>query len=152
MRLWSLHPRYLDAKGLVALWREALLAQAVLSNKTRGYKHHPQLLRFKQCKDPRLQIANYLHAIYREAVNRGYRFDKSKLLRSRKTRKICVTKAQLEYEWTHLKGKLKVRASGFLRQLERASLPEVNPHFRLIAGPIAKWEIRHAKSRSPRPK
>ncbi|HEU5178767.1 MAG TPA: pyrimidine dimer DNA glycosylase/endonuclease V, partial [Burkholderiales bacterium] len=30
MRLWSLHPKYLDARGLVALWREALLAQAVL--------------------------------------------------------------------------------------------------------------------------
>jgi len=31
MRLWSLHPRYLDAKGLVALWREGLLAQKVLA-------------------------------------------------------------------------------------------------------------------------
>jgi carboxyl-terminal processing protease len=29
MRLWSLHPKYLDAQGLVALWREALLAKAV---------------------------------------------------------------------------------------------------------------------------
>ena len=27
MRLWTLHPKYLDAAGLVALWREALLAQ-----------------------------------------------------------------------------------------------------------------------------
>jgi hypothetical protein len=43
MRLWSLHPQYLDPQGLVALWREALLAQAVLRGKTRGYKHHPQL-------------------------------------------------------------------------------------------------------------
>lgn len=23
MRLWSSHPKYLDAKGIVALWREA---------------------------------------------------------------------------------------------------------------------------------
>ena len=36
MRLWSLHPRYLDAKGLVALWREGLLAQAVLKGQTKG--------------------------------------------------------------------------------------------------------------------
>lgn len=43
MRLWSLHPQYLDAKGLVALWREGLLAQAVLAGQTRGYKRHPQL-------------------------------------------------------------------------------------------------------------
>jgi hypothetical protein len=30
MRLWSLHPRYLDAKGLQAVWREGLLAKKVL--------------------------------------------------------------------------------------------------------------------------
>lgn len=33
MRLWTLHPKYLDTKGLVALWREALLAQKVLQGK-----------------------------------------------------------------------------------------------------------------------
>jgi hypothetical protein len=27
MRIWTVHPRYLDPKGLVAAWREALLAQ-----------------------------------------------------------------------------------------------------------------------------
>ena len=37
MRLWTLHPKYLDPQGLVALWREALLARAVLQGKTRGY-------------------------------------------------------------------------------------------------------------------
>ncbi|WP_368086417.1 pyrimidine dimer DNA glycosylase/endonuclease V [Nitrosomonas sp. Nm34] len=26
MRLWSIHPKYLDAKGLLALWREGLQA------------------------------------------------------------------------------------------------------------------------------
>ena len=41
MKLWSIHPKYLDAKGLVALWREALLAQKVLDGKTEGYKNHP---------------------------------------------------------------------------------------------------------------
>lgn len=46
MRLWSIHPRYLDTKGLVALWRETLLlAQAVLFGNTkgavtRGYKYN----------------------------------------------------------------------------------------------------------------
>ena len=48
MRLWSLHPKYLDTKGLLAVWRETLLAQNVLLGNTRGYKHHPQLQRFKQ--------------------------------------------------------------------------------------------------------
>ena len=38
MRLWSIHPKYLGTKGLVALWREALLAQKVLQGNTKGYK------------------------------------------------------------------------------------------------------------------
>jgi len=38
MRLWTIHPKYLDAKGLVALWRETLLAKHVLEGKTPGYK------------------------------------------------------------------------------------------------------------------
>ncbi len=48
MRLWSLHPKYLDRQGLLAVWREGLLAQKVLQGKTKGYKNHPQLKRFQQ--------------------------------------------------------------------------------------------------------
>ena len=51
MRIWSLHPRYLDAKGLVAVWRETLLAKHVLEGKTKGYKNHPQLNRFREVKN-----------------------------------------------------------------------------------------------------
>jgi len=29
MRMWSVHPSHLDRAGLVACWRESLLAQAV---------------------------------------------------------------------------------------------------------------------------
>jgi len=47
MRLWSLHPSYLDPQGLVAVWREGLLAQAVLRGQTTGYTRHPQLARFR---------------------------------------------------------------------------------------------------------
>ena len=39
-------------QGLVALWREALLARAVLRGKTRGYRHHPQLHRFRASATP----------------------------------------------------------------------------------------------------
>ena len=48
MRLWSLHPSYLDSAGLVALWQEGLLARKVLSSQTKGYIHHPQLHRFRK--------------------------------------------------------------------------------------------------------
>ena len=52
MRLWSLDPAHLDRQGLVACWREALLAQAVLAGRTRGYRHHPQLERFRVVPGP----------------------------------------------------------------------------------------------------
>jgi hypothetical protein len=141
MRLWSLHPQYLDAKGLVALWREALLAQAVLSKKTRGYTHHPQLLRFKVCKNPRSQIANYLRAVHCEAMRRGYNFDKNKLGRTGKMQKIYVTRGQLDYEWTHLKRKLRTRAPDSAKDLRSIERPKTHPLFRVIAGPVAAWEI-----------
>jgi hypothetical protein len=141
MRLWSLHPQYLDAKGLVALWREALLAQAVLSNKTRGYKRHPQLRRFKMCKNPAVQICNYLRAIYGEALRRGYNFDKAKLGRAGRIEKIRVTRGQLEFEWNHLKRKLKGRAPGACKELQAIVCPKCHPQFRVIAGAVAEWEM-----------
>ena len=79
MRLWSVHPRYLDARGLVALWREALLAKAVLGGRTKGYRQHPQLTRFRAHPAPRLAINAYLQAIHEEATARGYHFDRRKI-------------------------------------------------------------------------
>src|SRR6185295_5177670 len=99
MRLWSLHPRYLDSQGLVALWREGLLAQAVLAGRTRGYTHHPQLDRFRE---HRAAIALYLREVAVEARRRGYRFDESKLPRVRRAVTLTVSEGQLRYEWTHL--------------------------------------------------
>jgi hypothetical protein len=146
VRLWSLHPRYLDAKGLVALWREALLAKAVLSNKTRGYKRHPQLLRFKTCQNPSLQLCNYLLAIHGEAVRRGYNFDKTKLGRTGRIERIRVTRGQLDYELSHLKRKLKLRAPDKCKELQSVVRPKCHPLFQVIAGALAEWEII-----SPRP-
>lgn len=60
MRICSLHPKYSDAKGLVALWREALPAKHVLEGKTTGYKKHPQLIRFKECESSIDLINSYL--------------------------------------------------------------------------------------------
>src|SRR5262245_42918183 len=105
MRLWSLHPRHLDARGLVALWREGLLAQAVLRGLTRGYRHHPQLSRFRGSRAPVAAVARYLHAVCDEADRRGYRFDRRKLGRRVSGARIAVTSGQLAYEWTHLKAK-----------------------------------------------
>lgn len=79
MRIWSIHPRYLDRQGLLAVWRETLLAQKVLEGQTRGYTHHPQLTRFRATPDPLVAIGSYLSEIVREATQRGYHFDASKV-------------------------------------------------------------------------
>ena len=90
MRLWSLHPSYLDAKGLTALWREGLLAKAVLAGQTRGYKNHPQLERFKSQPDPQVTINAYLLDVWREAERRGYHFDLGKLSERRPCPKMRI--------------------------------------------------------------
>ena len=104
MRIWSLHPQYLDAKGLVALWRETLLAKHVLQGKTKGYKNHPQLKRFKKTKNPVDSIDHYLSYILLEARSRDYHFDASKIAESFKRSKLTVTKGQMDHEVQHLLG------------------------------------------------
>ncbi|HVN86417.1 MAG TPA: pyrimidine dimer DNA glycosylase/endonuclease V [Candidatus Binatia bacterium] len=100
MRIWSLHPKYLDAPGLVALWRESLLAQAVLRGKTRGYVRHPQLDRFRAQARPVGFLAEYLRGLHAEALRRGYRFAPGKISRSHVHTRMTVTRAQLQFECT----------------------------------------------------
>lgn len=140
MRLWSLHPRYLDAKGLVALWREALLAQAVLAGLTRGYRHHPQLARFRDSAAPEDYIAAYLFAVREEALARGYRFDAGRIRAGGRVKRLTVSSGQLEYEWMHLKNKLARRSPSRLEELETLVRPQPHPLFRVVPGPIADWE------------
>ena len=140
MRLWTVHPRYLDAKGLVAAWREALLAQKVLSGGTKGYKHHPQLIRFRQQANPSQAMATFLTSIADEATQRGYHFDSSKILSSKFNGQIKETNGQLLYEWGHLKRKLKLRAPDFYHLYADIAVPEPHPLFRIIEGNIGDWE------------
>lgn len=141
MRLWSLHPRYLDAKGLVALWREGLLAQKVLQGRTRGYRHHPQLARFRARRDPVAAIAAYLHAVCDEAEARGYRFDRAKLApRPRRAAPIALTRGQLAHEWAHLRQKLSQRDTAWLARWTGLERPRAHPAFKLIRGGVAEWE------------
>jgi len=148
VRLWSLHPRYLDAIGLVALWREALLAQAVLRGRTRGYKHHPQLERFRAHPSPRFAINAYLAAIHDEATARGYSFVRSKVGRIARVKPITVSHGQLRYEWSHLLAKLALRSPALFENLKHQKSPAAHPLFRSRAGPVADWE-RGKVHRSP---
>jgi hypothetical protein len=140
MRIWSVHPKYLDSKRLVAAWREALLARAVLKGKTKGYKHHPQLERFRQTKNPVLSINHYLYYIYTEAVKRGYNFDRTKLGRMA-YEKIDLNDKQLLYEFKHLINKLGY-APGAEKLIgaEKSNKIEFHPIFRLVKGEIEPWE------------
>jgi Pyrimidine dimer DNA glycosylase len=147
MRLWSLHPRYLDGKGLVAVWREGLLAQAVLAGKTRGYRSHPQLVRFRQTITPRTHIATYLHGVRDEAMVRGYRFNSRKIGRGARAGRLQVTEGQLAYEWAHLKSKLRKRDPAWLDQFGGLTMPDPHPLFRCIPGDVAAWEVVEIRQR-----
>ncbi|MBC8423860.1 DNA lyase [bacterium] len=141
MRLWTLHPGYLDARGLVALWREALLAQAVLRGRTRGYRHHPQLIRFRETPDPAAAVAAYLRGVREEAVRREYSFDAAKIAAAGSAAPIAATDGQLAYEWTHLVAKLRGRDPGWLAGLGDVKRPAPHPLFRVVRGPVAGWEV-----------
>ena len=141
MRLWSLNPAYLDAKGLVALWREGLLAQSVLRGNTQGYRRHPQLARFKMTRNPVGAMAVYLRYVLAEADRRGYHFDCRKIAGNRFRGKIQVTSGQVAYEYAHLLKKLKHRSPEWFRRLNQVSRIELHPSFEMIVGDVAPWEI-----------
>ncbi|MCJ7766344.1 MAG: pyrimidine dimer DNA glycosylase/endonuclease V [Thiovulaceae bacterium] len=147
MRLWSIHPGYLDSKGLVALWRESLLAQNVLGEKTKGYRSHPQLTRFKAATDPLGALADYLRSVADEADRRGYNFDRSKIIDKRFSGKIPVTKGQVEYELMHLSGKLKKRDPEFYARLNSADTVRLHPLFIQIDGEVEDWEVLPEKEK-----
>ncbi|MFC2085159.1 pyrimidine dimer DNA glycosylase/endonuclease V [Bacteroidota bacterium] len=140
MRLWSIHPKYLDSKGLVALWREALLAKKVLQNKTTGYKNHPQLERFKNTNDSFLYLNNYLKEIHNESIRRNYNFDSNKIGVNNKLKKIHVTSGQINYEFQHLLKKLKGRDRIRYNNLKNLKKIEVFPGFKEVPGLIEIWE------------
>ncbi|MBW2984021.1 pyrimidine dimer DNA glycosylase/endonuclease V [Candidatus Woesearchaeota archaeon] len=139
MRLWSIHPGYLDCKGLLGLWRESLLAKKVLQGKTNRYKSHPQLIRFKNQKYPVKAIDTYLHHVYEESLKRGYKFDKRKLEKKSKI-KITVNDRQMKYEFSRLKKKLKKRSPDKYKELMKTKKIKPHPLFIVKKGPIESWE------------
>jgi len=142
LRLWSIHPKYLDRIGLVAVWREGLLAKRVLEGRTRGYRNHPQLIRFKEYEKPVDLIDAYLFQIYLEARRRGYSFNYSKIRVIELQGVVAVTRGQLEYEFIHLLKKLEVRDRRKFEELKNLNPKDVepNPVFRVVEGGVERWE------------
>ena len=159
MRIWSIHPKYLDQKGLIACWRETLLAKHVLEGKTKGYKNHPQLIRFKNSTNPLASINFYLSEVYEEALRRNYNYSKEKIdfsylnnknnndknnsSISNLSQSITVTSKQLEYEWQHLLKKLEIRDLEKYQELKDIKPSNVTSHpiFKIVEGEIEEWEV-----------
>ncbi len=140
MRIWSFHPKYLDVKGLVALWRETLLARKVLLGETKGYRNHPQLIRFRESKDPMKCIDFYLQGVWEEACSREYNFNGDKFTRVSAVNHVPLNQGQLDFEREHLLGKLKSRAPEKFQELQNISPFEVHPLFELRPGGVEPWE------------
>lgn len=140
MRLWSIHPKYLDTKGLVALWRESLLARAVLQGQTKGYTRHPQLIRFQNHPKPLLAINTYLLSVLEESKHRGYKFDENKVDKGRTDIQIDVKTGQIEYEYHFLCEKLKKRDLLAWNNIKETKIIETHPLFVTTEGGIELWE------------
>ena len=142
MRLWSFHPVFLDPTGLVALWRESLLAKKVLEGKTRGYTQHPQLIRFREADNPVEMISRYLQTVYDESVRRGYSFKQEKIgqIRTKIFTPLNVPYGQINYEYWLLQDKLQKRSPEYAERLLSFEGIVVNPVFSVVPGAIAPWE------------
>lgn len=141
MRLWSVHPRYLDRQGLVAGWREGLLAQAVIERSSGGYSRHPQLDRFRASPDPALMLSLFLWGLLDEADTRGYRFAREKILGGREPAgRLPVTTGQVDYEWCQLIARMRRRSPDWASRWVSEERPDVHPIFVVVEGPIESWE------------
>ena len=142
MRLWTINFKYLDAKGLVALWCEALLAKNVLAGLTKGYKNHPQLDRFYAHENALEAINAYLAGVYEEACARGYKFDAAKVgdFDERNLAKIAVSRGQIEYKFAFLQEKLKSRDRVVYERNLSVKKIEIASIFKEVDGGIEPWE------------
>jgi len=143
MRILSIHPRYLDWKGLGALWRETLLAQVVLLGKTKGWRNHPQLDRFKYHPTPVKAVGFFLLKVHEEATRRNYNYNVSKILEpTEKIEFVSITNGQLRYELDILMERLQKRTPKKHQenlQIEE-DIPRPHPLFRVVEGPPEPWE------------
>jgi len=124
----------------VALWREALLAQAILKGKTKGYTRHPQLMRFRQSSTPICAIAAYLRTVYAEGKRRGFKFDVDKIAESGRVERMTVTQEQIAYEWEHLMAKLRRRDPQRFLDLKLVRKISAHPLFEIVHGGVEEWE------------
>ena len=125
----------------MTLWRETLLAKHVLEGRTKGYKNHPQLNRFKAAAKPTHAVNQYLSVVYNEALERGYNFTREKIDWKFKPCIMPVNKGQIEYEKAHLLNKLKTRDKEKYLEVKALKQVEIHPLFKPVKGDVEDWEI-----------
>ena len=141
MRIWSIHPNYLDWMGLGAQWREGLLAQKVLHGKTKGWRNHPQLDRFNYHSKPIEAVGFYLKELHVESLKRGYKYNYSKIIFPEAVVDLIdLSFGQLQYEFELLQGRLEVRSPE--KYEENREIKELQSHtlFNVVPGLPEKWE------------
>ena len=124
----------------MALWREALLAQAILKGQTKAYARHPQLIRFRKSRTPIRGIAAYLRIVHAEGSRRGFKFDIDKIARGGHVECMVVMRGQIKYEWDHFMAKLLKR--DIQRFIHLKSVRKIGPHplFKVIQGGVEELE------------
>lgn len=147
MRLWSLHPSFLDRQGLLGQWREAIQAKNALLNPDHPSNiwHARQLQRFKESPAPMRNIAIFLHVVADEMILRGYHPNVSLIpyYPEKIPHYISVTSGQVDYEIKFLQAKLEKRNPTFLPRLWNIRLlmfNQLNPVFKEVGGDIEPWE------------
>ena len=85
-------------------------------------------------------IDRYLSEVWTEAGKRGYAFDRGKIGRRISKERMTVTRGQLQYEFDHLKKKLRKRDRKKFAAVKDLPLPKPHPLFRVVRGEIAEWE------------
>lgn len=118
-----------------------MLAQKVLFNRTKGYKKHPQLERFRQHSNALEAIGFYLYEIYKESRIRGYNFKKDKIARINKNIKpVKVSQGQISFEVKHLASKLKKRDRESFSRISKIKRIKLHPLFVSAKGGRESWE------------
>ena len=139
MRLWSLHPRYLDPQG----WSrcgETLLARKVLRGETRGYRHHPQLQRFREARDPQSAIDAYLPRSTPRRRRAATRSTRTSSMPTRARKDPGRARATRRARMGHLIAQARVAQPGAHVRWRELQRPRTHPSFRVVAGGVADWE------------
>jgi hypothetical protein len=132
MLLWTLHPKYLDNKGLGALWFEGIIARNSLLGLSQGYQNHPQLDRFKIQPDPIAAIDTYLSPVYEEGISRGFQYNRALFSPTFQNVRMEVTLEQLKKEYAYLLQKLERRDIEKYKILKKIHTLEPHPMFDII--------------------